>query len=517
MAPPTYTEADTPENVKERPPLAELLAGLDRDQLQALLLKLADHDPALVATIEAHVPLLASPSTSAPGPQAAQSRPSARLPPVDPKELRRQVRSLIGIGGSRRSWRSYANVGSAAASISEALAQAQKRVDAGDGRGALIMLDVITDEFMSVYEELDDSDGESIDFFADLGSIWTEALLTGDLDAQERRAWIPKLEAWHEEVDDYGIDEAFKPALLAAAQGWEYPPLQRVLRGEITEKGAWDGEAPLGADELAEARLKVLDRQGRHQEYLYLAEAESQTDRYVTMLARLGRGAEALEYGRAHLRTTRQALDLATAFWERGDVEQALESAEAGLTMEGHKGALATWLRDRAAEQGQTARALAAARAAFEAEQGLASYLKIRELAGSGWPAEQGPLLDRLRATRSYYPQGPVEVFLHEGLIEDAIAAVDRGATHTLVEQVADAAISTHPDWVITVSRKQAEGLMDDGKAQYYGSAARWLARARDAYRATGRHQEWNTYLASLLERHRRKYTLVPLLEGLTR
>jgi uncharacterized Zn finger protein len=57
---------------------------------------------------------------------------------------------------------------------------------------------------------------------------------------------------------------------------------------------------------------------------------------------------------------------------------------------------------------------------------------------------------------------------------------------------------------------------MDDGKALYYHAAANWLARARDAYRATGREQEWQSYRADLLNRHRRTYTRMPLLKALT-
>ena len=56
---------------------------------------------------------------------------------------------------------------------------------------------------------------------------------------------------------------------------------------------------------------------------------------------------------------------------------------------------------------------------------------------------------------------------------------------------------------------------MDQGKAQYYGAAARWLGKARTAYQAAGRENEWPTYLADLLDRHGRKYKLVPLLEAL--
>ena len=51
---------------------------------------------------------------------------------------------------------------------------------------------------------------------------------------------------------------------------------------------------------------------------------------------------------------------------------------------------------------------------------------------------------------------------------------------------------------------------MDEGKAQYYDAAARWLGKARAAYQAAGQEKEWQAYLADLLERHGRKYKLVP-------
>jgi uncharacterized Zn finger protein len=267
---------------------------------------------------------------------------------------------------------------------------------------------------------------------------------------------------------------------------------------------------------LAETRLAVLDRQGRFQEYLHLAEAEGQMNLYLTMLARLGRGAEAMELARTHLTVVQHASDLATALWNGGEIERALECAELGLTLDGPKSGLASWLRDRAAEQGQLEMALAAALIAFEADRNLAAYLQVQALAGDGWSVRRSELLDRLRASgRSYYPQGPVEIFLHEGLIEDAIAAVDQGATHSVVEVVVDAAMGSHPDWVIKASRQQAEGIMDAGKAQYYSAAAGWLGRARAAYKAAGREQEWKVYLADLLHRHGRKRNLVPLLRAM--
>ncbi|MCC6177190.1 MAG: hypothetical protein IT305_17935 [Chloroflexi bacterium] len=494
--------------------LTELLAGLDREQLQALVLKLAEHEPSLVAAIQAQMPLLASSQNAGAGLSAAQPEPLH--PSVDRSALRMQVQALLGSGGGRRYRRAFADVGAAASAATTVVGQAQRRIEAGDGRGALVMLDIITEEFLAIWEDLDDSSGESGDFFEELGGLWAEALLTADQSAEERQAWGPKLEAWQSELSDYSIDDVFEPARWTAEHGWEYPPLQRVLQGEITEPGAWEAAPPFWADELAEARLAVLDRQGRFQEYLYLAEAEGRMNLYLTMLARLGRGVEAMEFARPHLTMVRHASDLATALWNGGEIERALECAELGLTLDGPKSGLASWLCARAAEQGQLERALAAALIAFEAERNLAAYLQVQALAGDGWPARRSELLDRLRTSGgSYYAQGPVAIFLHEGLIEDAIAAVDQGATHSVVELVADAAIGSHPDWVIEASRQQAEGIMDAGKAPYYGAAAGWLRRARAAYQAAGRGQEWQAYRADLLHRHGRKRNLVPLLRAL--
>ena len=503
-----------PDQLEERRPLTELLSALERDQLQALLLKLTEYEPHIAAVIETQIPLLASPSSPPSGASAVQALPTRAT--VDARVLRQQVRALLRSLERLRPSEAYGYVGGVVAAVSDILGRARQLLEDGDGRGALVVLEAVTEEYLDGWEQLDDSDGEASDFFRELGVVWTEALLTAKLSARERRAWIPKLEEWRAEVDDYGVDDAFSSALAAAEQGWDYPPLQRVLHGEITERGVWEGEAADWADELAEARLAVLERQGRYQEYLHLAEAEGRSERYAVMLVRLGRGADALAYAREHLVTPQGVLALATVLWERGERERGLECAELGLIREGPKGALASWLRDHAAELGQTERALRAATVAFDAELTLATYRKVQELAEPDWLAYRTELLARLRQVRSHYPQGPVEIFLHEGLLADAIAAVNEGATHTLVEQVADAAITAHPDWVIKVSRQQAEPIMDEGKAQYYHAAVRWLGKARAAYQATDRHQEWQRYLNGLIARHRRKYKLVSLLKALS-
>jgi hypothetical protein len=73
------------------------------------------------------------------------------------------------------------------------------------------------------------------DLFSQLGQLWAEVLLSVELSKKERKAWVDELNTWQGEVDDYGIDDAFDIAATAALQSWDYPPLQRVLQGKITE------------------------------------------------------------------------------------------------------------------------------------------------------------------------------------------------------------------------------------------------------------------------------------------
>ena len=311
----------------------------------------------------------------------------------------------------------YWHVGSVVGEARQLLGQVRDFVDAGDGRNALVMLEAITDEYVSEWVYLDDSDGYVGEFFGELGAAWTQALLAEELSPAERRGWAQKLERWGREVDDYGLEDAFGAARAAAEQGWDYPPLPRVLQGEITELGVWEGEAPWYADDLAIARLEVLEREGRYEDYLRLAEAEEgQVEPYVIMLARLGCVQEAVDERLQSLATPDQILALAKALRKQEEVAAALRVAEHGLTLDGSKGPLATWLCDLASGMGETERALEAATIAFEAAPSLDAYLRVQALAGERWPELKEELLDDLRQASSVYSLAQVDVFLHEGL-----------------------------------------------------------------------------------------------------
>jgi uncharacterized Zn finger protein len=417
------------------------------------------------------------------------------------------------------------------------LDQARGFVVGGEPRSALDILSALTEEYLAGYQDLAGeweeiygygvAEGSAGEFFGELAEVWAEAILSAELSADERDEWGERLADWNDEAEDAGAGTPFDIAMTAAEQAWDYPPLQRVLAGQITDDGAWDEEPPDYADDLALVRLRVLERQGRQQEYLYLAQAEGQIERYVLMLARMGREQEAVEEGIQYLNRPQDLFELAKVLRERGELEGALRVAEHGLEIkppstsdqymsyyvEHDKAELASWTADLAAGMGRRHRALHAAETAFRVAPSLVAYLKAQDLAGQRWQALKPALLEQLR--RSHAADAKVDVFLHEQLLDDAIAAVKDGYSYGLLERVMDAAISKRPDWVIEAATAQAERIIDAGDAQHYDHAVGWLRRARDAYRATGRPADWQGYLGAIKTKHGRKYKLMGLIQAL--
>lgn len=169
--------------------------------------------------------------------------------------------------------------------------------------------------------------------------------------------------------------------------------------------------------------------------------ADHQTEAYLTMLVRLDRAQEAVAYGQTHLAAPGEALALARALCEHGEREESLQIAEQGLTLDGRKAELAVWLHDQAEAMGQQELVLKAAEQAFRSHMSLEHYRSAAKLAGKQWEARKTALLEYARTTQGYETQGKVDVFLYEGLIDDATATVEPYASHTIVGKVVDVAI----------------------------------------------------------------------------
>jgi uncharacterized Zn finger protein len=242
--------------VEGRPTLEARLSLLDRGQLQTLVQTLAARQPNLIELIDEQLNLggVAAPRS------ATRAR---RTTAAAVTAIRRQMRSLL---------RSCDYLGEATNGVLELAEQARPHLDAGDGNTALTILEAVTDEFVTGWTDLDDSDGDAEGLFDDLTTLWAEAILTANLTPAERQTWVERLADWHTEAAEYGIDAAFEAAQVAAVQGWDDPELQRMLRGEVasSESGT---ETAWAESSLASARLNILEHQGRLEEALHLADA----------------------------------------------------------------------------------------------------------------------------------------------------------------------------------------------------------------------------------------------------
>jgi uncharacterized Zn finger protein len=497
-----------------KPELDTLLAGLTDAQLRRIIRSVVEDEPALVAAIEQEIEWLKTTPVA-----AASATPVAHTITVDVAAIRREIRKdlrragSVG-GGSGYSDRYWDDDEAGMIYPDEILGPhrelAERLLAAGDAAAATDVITAMIEEWGEGIAGLDEWIVENNeDVFSetalDLGVLLAEALLSQDFSPEQRAQWLARVEDWGEDLINLDVVET------ALDQWWDYPPLLAAMEGNITEQGAWEGEAPDFADELTLARLRILERQGRTQEYIHLAEAEGQTSLYVNMLARSGQVAQAVAEARQWTESPTAILSLARVLVEQGERAAALDVAGHGLDMtgEGSKTELARWTVTLAQGADDSALALRAAQTAFTGSFELADYQVVERLSGADWPAIKAGLLEQMARSGSYHK---VDIYLYEHMLAEAMAEVDHSFHSSDLERVIQATRTDFPDWGIGKCKQRAEGIMNEGKAKYYDSAVGWVRTARDIYLQHDRGAEWQAYINGLLETHARKYKLVPML-----
>ncbi|MDJ0703380.1 MAG: SWIM zinc finger family protein [Leptolyngbyaceae cyanobacterium MO_188.B28] len=499
-----------PETIEARPSLSQLLEPLSLSQAKGLIQSLVTEAPALLESVDFYVSTLTQVGGS-----SAQKTSLKRKTNVDPAPYQRRVREIFR--EAVRGWEYGQDDDSIAYDMAGLMQDALAFAEQGDGPNALVLLKGITEACVQHWDIVDDFIGMSpIDFDIDFDSAWTEALLSTDLTEDEVLAWQEDIEAWQDSLGSFAM------ALEALRQGWDYPPLQRVFQGEITAQGAWTGEPPDWANEFSQIRLKILERQERYEDYLRLAEAEGQTQEYLTMLGRLGRVEQAMSVAQEQIVTLQEAKALAETLRAQKRLQEALQIAMQGLRLEQDNEnryvtfEFASWTRDLAEGLGDRTAALEASLSGFKAKPSLKEYQTIEDLSGEGWPATKTQLLQQLRKMDMWHEaEAQIDILLHENLVDDAVKKVSDFSSyrHWLILRVMDAAIASHSQWVIENAVSRAESIMDEGKAKYYNTAVEWLKRAKAAYLALDQEKDWLRYRRQLADTHGRKRKLMGLFE----
>src|SRR5262245_5752143 len=406
------TYAHEPQQFVVREDMAKRLAELSREQLIGLLMELLDDVPDLSDWLETALP------------ESAASRPRKAVAPkrkkkIDAEVYRRRVRGNMHSLDHMRMSEAYWHVGGLTDELRGVEKTAMEFLDSGDADTAFRILMTLLEESHDGFDHIDDSNGELGDYLNDLGETLAEVILSLDLDEDQRKDVLSDIDEIHGKLSDYGVN-GLAVAIAAARYGWGELP--REARGKGAEEDDDEESFASGGHEwwrpqpiskvLTRAKLNVLERQERTDEYLTLCLESDEHLQYSMKLVALDRAPEAMKYTLEHLSDADDALKLARSLRESGHLNESLDVGERGLKLGGSKASLGEWLGPVEEAQGRTTQALEAWQAAFHDSPSLATWKTIKRLAGSRCKKLKPELMASLE--RGYNHQALAEVLLEE-------------------------------------------------------------------------------------------------------
>jgi len=537
--------ADAPESFALEPTAEELVAGIAPEALREIVLGAAAEVPGFENWLAARAAVLRArpPAAGAAwvgGTPAGRGR--ARRTAVDTGPIERSLRHTLREVDPHE-WGGGLD---APGALRPTIEQARAFVEHGDGVNALAVLRVVMRLVAPDYEVLE-GECELSDYLEyEVTPLLAEAILLAEPDAGERRALTAELKGWRDDLAEYSAEDACRLPLMALARGLEESGDGDEAYGEDDEAydyddedevdedddyddedgedgeddldgpgaGGWGGSARPWRLTLADVRLNALEHSGQVDRFLEQAAAHGRRERLCLKLIELERVDEAVEAGRAVERAS-EALAVAAALRDAGQLEAAIALAERGLELGSGAGEVGRWLGPVAAQLGRDALARSAWLVAYRERPDVEGFQALETLSEPAeWPALRADLLDRAEE-RSSFPQEGTAILLHAGEADRAIRLADASGHYAVLAQVADVVLADRPEWVIRVGCREAEGLIARTQSQYYAIAAVWLGRVKRAHAAAGTLDDWEAYLAALRATHRRKRALLPLLDRL--
>jgi uncharacterized Zn finger protein len=506
-----------PEKFSEQRSVADLLSGLDKETLVAIITRLVKRDPDLYDELERAIPAVKV--TSQPKIAAQVAAAEKRQTDVSEPMYRKLVQKIFKQNRHSDYYDDYESAPAYLSDLEETLETATQLLNDGDALGALVMLRVLFEETVDNYEDEEDYDGGVAVFIQDLGMPLAEAILSVNLDVQERAELQKSLQETYYKMSAEITSRELDVIFAALQYGWDEPPAYEAQTEDEAEPDEYDEDdeqedaiwRALGA--LRQARLNILERQGRIDEFLQLAQT-ADAHRYVLKLLELGRVDDAISAGQK-LTSFDALLDVAKKLRTLGRLEAAIALAERGLTPMGRFGyELAAWLAPLEEEQGRKDMALKAYHAAYDAQPAINLYRHVKRLSGSDWENLRPVLMEKI--DESKMPGVLADIQLEEHNWDTAISLAEKYTWPSkLLEKVSDAVIPYRPDWVINTSLREATRLIAPTQSKLYPGAAKWLARAKKAYLQKGQTAEWQAYISHLRTIYARRPALMNALQGL--
>lgn len=483
-----------PDEFVELQSATTLLSGMEKEDLVKLVVKMIGDDPNKNFQLQNDLQVI--------GENKGEGSPQKkRKTTVKKADYRRKIRYILHSLDGYRPSEAYWMVPGMVHQLIEVRDSAALFLNDGDAEGALVILTTLLTEAGKAFGNIDDSNGDMGYFMGELVLPMVETILSNNLSKTQSNKLLKEIRPVIADLEDYGVD--YLGAILEAAEyGWSDDP-KRILGENYNQ------------EVLNEARLNVLERQDRNDEYLNLCLIIDDYLRYTLKQIELGRVETGFDMARKTLTKAEDALVVAITLRNAGKLDEAIEIAWIGMELHGNKRELGVWLGQVEEAQGRNEQAICAYREAFISHPSFGLYQILEKLSGDDWETLRPGLMDNLN--ENAHSRTLAEIFLHEKQWDAVIALVDRigDESYQLVAEVATKVEKHRPEWVIEVSKRQALELICRTQSKYYAIAVNWLVRVRNAYDRLGREAEWQEYLDELKRTYSRRRALLAELERL--
>lgn len=388
-----------------------------------------------------------------------------------------QLRAEVDRGLRTRRFLGYRESGGWAQGARPILAELEAAVEASPSRELVELLQRAVGHVVKVIMHADDSDGVIGDLARDLLALHARACDAGVVDPVKLAACMVKFR-----FTDQDFFEA-DPVRYASA---------------------------LGEDGLAAYRAAVAAHRGGDSFAVrYARERLAILDGDVDAILKLLGG---------DLTNPYQFIRVAEAMAELGLEDEVLTWSTRGIART--NGWQISQLYDLAcgvhARHGEPLEVLAPRRAQHERMPSSSTYRALRTAAEAldAWPLEQDAARTTLQRADS---RGFVDALLGDGEIELAWSVADAAPQDALGSdlwiRLAESSERDRPADALVVYQRIADEVLERADRRAYRSAARILQRAKGAAQAADMLDEFGEYLARLREQHRRRPTLIAILD----
>jgi tetratricopeptide (TPR) repeat protein len=539
---------DDPAGFEERPSVEELVAGMSREDLVALVDAMLRRAPELEALIETPLP-------------TPESLPSEA---VDEAAIRRQIRDAVDVADEDvydryDGWYGSNGPSHDGKALERLLALGRVYAEAERWRDALAVFGPMVEVIGPDIEYALDEEGVLIAALRQVDAVLADCLraqagLPNDrrlAPGDRQRLFEVLLDLWEADIAGGGWDiaEEAPVAIGQAATPTERREAQRRVRALIKPPSdEYSDQSSINRDAIAFLDLLAGEDGMPPEQLLEEYRAAALWDEAAALLVDLDRVDEAIGLVARRLDNASALMKFADHLLANGDparVGKALDLVEARLWEREGKAPqddvqLIRWLEARYAAHGQPDKALDAAKRAFAIALDQHSYNLVRNAAprlpdgDERWPTLRSGMLATLRKRKHWGTL--TDIFLAEGEVAEAIAAHKQGtdgARRTAPEsgsgfgwmptgysdprelRLAEAAERDFPDEAVAIYRRHADRYIANRQRTSYKEAAKLLAKAAAVLRAAGCDAEWDESIAALRLQHKSLRALREELDAL--